>query len=156
MKPCLAGGGSGASRIDGTDGGLIGPEDPAEQGNANARRHDQMSRNWRCRQQNMPWEMSSETAAEHILLADDDLLAEGDEDGASPWAPSRWEVFLCSISRALPSSAAGPLLGLGAPSDVVVSLGKRKQFQRPEESSTRRERASICSTPPPPAKKGER
>jgi len=155
MKPCLAGGGSGASRTDGADGGVIGPEDPAEKGNANARRHDQMSRNRRCRQQNMPWEMSSETAAEHILLADDDLaadgdlLAEGDEDGASPWAPSRWEVFLCSISRALPSSAAGPLLGLGAPSDVVVSLGKRKQFQRPEESAARRERASICSTRPP-------
>lgn len=86
-----------------------------------------MSRNRRCRQQNIPWETSSETAAEHILLADDDLAAaEGDEDGASPWAPSRWEVFLCSISLALPS-AAGPLLGLGPPSDVVWSLGKRKQ-----------------------------
>ena len=58
MKPCLAGGGSGASRTDGADGGVIGPEDPAEKGNANARRHDQMSRNRRCRQQNMPWEMS--------------------------------------------------------------------------------------------------
>jgi len=63
MKPCLAGGGSGASRTDGADGGVIGPEDPAEKGNANARRHDQMSRNRRCRQQNMPWEMSSDFGA---------------------------------------------------------------------------------------------
>jgi hypothetical protein len=43
-----------------------------------------------------PWELSSETAAEHVLLADDDLAAdgdlaaaEGDDDGVSPWAPSR-------------------------------------------------------------------
>lgn len=78
-KPCLAGGGgSGASRAD--DGGDVGPaaEDPEK-------------RKRTIRRVEMGVEPSSETLGPggHVLLADGD-----DEDGPSPWAPSRWEVFL--------------------------------------------------------------
>lgn len=127
-KPRFSGGGSGGSRGVVADGGVIGAACPAdtfanERYQVNGGKHA----------------AGGSIDSEHVLLLPEgDLLADGDEDededvdGPSPWDPSRWEVFLCSILLGRSGSPPGGLGRQNGKTKAEIQRGVFFSFPRGE------------------------